>query len=332
MATTAEVGGAQALDAPSAGLTGDILAGLSSTRKWLPCALLYDGRGSRLFERICELEEYYPTRVESSILEAYAGDMARRVGERVALVEYGSGSSTKTRLLLDHLRDPAAYVPIDISCEQLRAAASRISHDYPDLKVMPLCADYHHPISLPEGGEEVGARVAFFPGSTIGNFNMWEAADFLSGVAATMGPGGALLIGVDLQKDAVVLERAYDDAGGVTAAFNLNVLSHLNRRWGANFNLERFSHRALYDHARGRIEMHLDAANDHAVTVEGRTFEFASGESILTEVSYKYTLDSFDLLARASGFEVEQVWCDDARHFSVQLLRVGAKPRRCSLK
>jgi dimethylhistidine N-methyltransferase len=301
-------------------LATEIQQGLAAAQKWLPCALLYDEHGSQLFEQICDVEEYYPTRVETAIMAQHADDAARSLGDRVALLEYGSGSSTKTRLLLDRLEDPAAYLPIDISCEQLQRAAGQIAGAYPALQVEPLCADYHQPLQLPEL-RDVGTYVAYFPGSTVGNFNMPEAVDFLGQVAATVGSGGALLIGVDLQKPTDTLERAYDDRQGVTAAFNLNVLTHLNRRWQANFDVERFAHRAIYNHARGRVEMHLVSRADQKVEVGQQRVEFVSGESILTEVSYKYTLDGFQLLAQASGFEVEQVWCDQHRRFSVQLLR-----------
>ena len=301
-------------------LRAQVLEGLRHRQKWLPCRLLYDERGSELFERITSLEEYYPTRTERTIMAAAAPEIGRAVGASCVLIEYGSGSSAKTRTLLDHLISLVAYVPIDVSCAQLQAAAAGIRDRYPALTVAPLCTDYTGPVHLPEAATR-GRRVAYFPGSTIGNFNMEEAVPFLNGTARTVGPGGYLIIGVDLQKERAVLEAAYDDRHGVTAAFNLNVLRHLNRTLEADFDPDAFTHRSFYSHVRGRIEMHLVSRQQQTVAVAGERFRFASGETILTEVSYKFTLDGFALLAAVSGFDVTTVWTDPRKLFSVQLLR-----------
>ena len=301
-------------------LRAQVLEGLRQEHKWLPCRLLYDERGSELFERITALDEYYPTRTEHAIMTVAAPAMGRIIDAGCVLIEYGSGSSTKTCALLDHLPAPAAYVPIDVSRAPLEAAAAAVRDRYPTMEVAPLCADYNRPLSLPPAAAR-GPRVAYFPGSTVGNFNPPEAVTFLSGVARTVGAGGCLLIGVDLPKDRALLEAAYDDRQGVTAAFNLNVLCHLNRVLDGAFDLESFAHRSFYDQARGRIEMHLVSARDQVVTVAGERFRFAAGETILTEVSYKFTLDGFALLAGVSGFDVAAVWTDPRQMFSVQLLR-----------
>lgn len=306
-------------------LRAQVLEGLRQEQKWLPCRLLYDKRGSELFERITSLDEYYPTRTEHAIMAVAAPEMARIIDPGCVLVEYGSGNSTKTCALLDHLSEPAAYVPIDVSRAQLETAVASVRDRYPRLEVAPLCADYSRPLSLPPAAAR-GRRLAYFPGSTVGNFNLREAAPFLNGIARAVGPGGFLLIGVDLPKDRALLEAAYDDRHGVTAAFNLNVLRHLNRILAGEFDLATFTHRSFYDQARGRIEMHLVSGREQAVTVAGERFRFAAGETILTEVSYKFTLDGFALLAGVSGFDVVEVWTDPRQMFSVQLLRAWPEP------
>jgi len=303
-----------------ASFLADVLAGLSSPRKTLPCKYLYDERGSALFERICELDEYYPTRTELGILRRHAGAMAAALGPRCLLVEYGSGSSTKTRLLLERLEEPAAYVPVDISREHLLRAAAALSARHPQLAVRPVCADFTRPFALPTLPGAL-RRAAFFPGSTIGNFGPAEARKFLAQVAEQCGSGGLLLIGVDLRKPREILEPAYDDAQGVTAEFNRNLLRRINRELGADFDLAAFDHRALWNEADGRVEMHLVSRRDQRVRIAGRSVGFARGESIHTESSHKYELEGFAALARSAGFEVERVWTDEARLFSVQLLR-----------
>jgi dimethylhistidine N-methyltransferase len=305
-------------------LRDEAWAGLSAPRKTLPCKWFYDARGSALFERICELPEYYPTRTELGILERHAGEMAERIGPRSLLVEYGSGSSRKTRLLLDRLEAPAGYVPIDISRAALAASARALAAAYPALEVLPVCADYGAPLELPAPRTAPARRAVFFPGSTIGNFTPPEAGRFLARMARVAGDGGGVLIGADLRKDPAVLEAAYDDAAGVTAAFNRNLLARLNREAGADFPLERFQHRSVWNEAAGRVEMHLVSLDAREVTVAGRRFRFAEGETIHTENSYKYTLAGFAEIAAGAGLRVRRVWTDPRGWFSVQWLEAGA--------
>ena len=299
----------------------DVLEGLTRSAKTLPCKYFYDARGSALFDRICTLPEYYPTRTELAILRRHAGAMAAAIGPRCLLVEYGSGSSTKTRLLLDRLADPAAYVPVDISREHLLQSAAALAAHYPRLRVIPVCADFTRPFALPDVPDAARA-VGYFPGSTIGNFAPADARKFLADVAEQCGPGGALLIGVDLTKPRSVLEPAYDDARGVTAEFNRNLLRRANRELGADFDLAAFDHRAFWNASLGRVEMHLVSRRDQVVRIAGQAIPFAKGESIHTENSHKYELAGFAALSAAAGFTVERVWTDDAELFSVQLLRV----------
>ncbi|HVH06127.1 MAG TPA: L-histidine N(alpha)-methyltransferase [Myxococcota bacterium] len=299
----------------------DVLEGLTRSAKTLPCKYFYDARGSALFDRICTLPEYYPTRTELAILRRHAGAMAAAIGPRCLLVEYGSGSSTKTRLLLDRLADPAAYVPVDISREHLLQSAAALAAHYPRLRVIPVCADFTRPFALPDVPDAARA-VGYFPGSTIGNFAPADARKFLADVAEQCGPGGALLIGVDLTKPRSVLEPAYDDARGVTAEFNRNLLRRANRELGADFDLAAFDHRAFWNASLGRVEMHLVSRRDQVVRIAGQAIPFAKGESIHTENSHKYELAGFAALAAAAGFTVERAWIDDAKLFSVQLLRV----------
>ena len=298
----------------------DVWAGLALPRKSLPCKYFYDARGSALFEAICELPEYYPTRTELAIMEEHADAMSERLGARCLLVEYGSGSSRKTRLLLDRLRDPAGYVPIDISRAALAESAHALSAAYPGLEVLPVCADYTADLELPRPRKSVARRGVYFPGSTIGNFTPPQAQRFLAHMARVADAGGALLVGVDLRKDRATLERAYDDAAGVTAAFNRNLLARINREIGGTFALERFEHRALWDEHAGRIEMHLVSTHAQTALVAGRAFHFARGETIHTENSYKYDLAFFAALAAGAGLAVRQVWTDAAGLFSVQYL------------
>lgn len=297
---------------------GEVLAGLQSTPKTLPSKFLYDERGSKLFERICELDEYYPTRTEIGIMQAHVDAMAEALGPQVLLVEYGSGSSRKTRILLDHLHDPAGYVPIDISREHLIEAAEALDRAYPELPIRPVCADYTDEVRLPDPGRPVRRTVVYYPGSTIGNFTPERARDFLARIAALIGPDGGLLIGVDLQKDEDVLHAAYNDAEGVTAAFNKNLLRRVNRELSADFELDRFEHEARYNAAEGRIEMHLVSTTDQRVTVDGVPIDFAESETICTEYSHKYTLGGFAELAASAGLSVDTVWTDEKNWFSVQ--------------
>jgi L-histidine Nalpha-methyltransferase len=298
----------------------EVLTGLEQPQKHIPCKYLYDERGSRLFERICELEEYYPTRTELGIMESNAADMARELGAGCLLVEYGSGSSRKTRLLLDHMERPAAYVPIDISRETLHRSARALATAYPHLEVLPVCADYTEPVEIPESRRAPLRRGVYFPGSTIGNFTPADATAFLCRMAGLAGARGGMLIGVDLKKDSRVLELAYDDPRGVTAAFNKNLLARLNRELDADFPLERFRHRAVYDANAGRVEMHLVCDAALTVSVGDVEVRFEAGETIHTENSYKYELDEFAELAQRAGLAVRRVWTDGERRFSVQLL------------
>ena len=295
-----------------------VLEGLSRPRKTLPYRFLYDDRGSALFDRITELEEYYPTRTEIALLKAHAADIARRLGPGVQLVELGSGSSAKVGVLLDALRDPAAYVPIDISCGHLSAAAGRIQATYPDLEVAPICADFGQAFDLPPS--RGGRRVGFYPGSTIGNLNPAEAEDFLRLWARRLGRGAALLIGVDLKKDRRVLRAAYRDVQGVTEAFIGNLLVRANRELDADFDPARLRYEVSYDDDTGRVGMGFVVLEDHTVRVGGRAFELKEGEYIHVEESWKYTLEGFRDLARRAGFAPLKTWTDPGDLFSFHLL------------
>ena len=301
-------------------LLAEVLAGLNEEPKLLPCKFFYDKRGSELFDAICELPEYYPTRTEMAIMADHVADMAARIGPDVLVVELGSGSSVKTHQLLDALDRPVGYVPIDISRQHLLESAHRINAAFPDVEVLPVCADYSQEFDLPEPNREPRRRVVYFPGSTIGNFHRPEARRFLSRIADLAGPNGMLLIGVDLRKSPEVLIPAYDDAQGVTAAFNLNLLERINRETDADFDPEAYGHQAVWNDDESRIEMHLVANTDQVVRIGGRMFTLGRGESIRTECSYKHTIEGFARLA--SGFDVERVWTDDAGLFSVQLMTV----------
>lgn len=300
----------------------DVHRGLARPRKRLPSKYFYDEQGSRLFEDICTLEEYYPTRCELAILEGHAAAVADLLGPGCALVEYGSGNSHKTRLLLDHLRDGAAYIPVDISEEHLGTSARALARAYPHLEVRPVCADFTRPFELPRLRRPAARRAVYFSGSTIGNFRPPEACALLAGIARLCGPGGVLLIGVDLQKDTAILEAAYNDRRGVTAAFNLNLLARINRELGADFRLDRFRHHAFYNVRRGRIEMHLVSTAEQMVHVGTERFAFTAGETVCTEYSYKHSVAGFAALAARAGLRQEYVWTDARGWYSVQLLRV----------
>ena len=302
-----------------------VVAGLSALPKTLPCKFLYDAEGSRLFDRICELPEYYPTRTEVALLTARAADIAALVGPGAVLVEFGSGAGVKIRLLLAALRAPALYVPVDISREHLAAAADSLAEDFPDLPIAPVCADYTAPFSLPPlPGARPRRRVGFFPGSTIGNFTPAEATAFLRGAARLLGPGSMMIVGADLPKDASILVPAYDDAAGVTAAFNLNLLRRINRELGAGFDPAAFRHEARWNPAESRMEMHLVSLRAQEVPLGPHRFAFAEGETIHTENSYKYGPHAFARLARAAGYQPLQVWTDLASLFSIHVLEVPA--------
>jgi len=298
----------------------DVLAGLAAPRKAIPAKYFYDWRGSKLFEAICELPEYYPTRTEIAIMQRHVDEIVRVLGRDTQLVEYGSGASLKTRLLIERAR-PSLYVPIDISEPQLRNACMELAQLFPWLNINAVVADFTRPFKLPEFvGVPIRRKAVYFPGSTIGNFTPGEAREFLKGVHGLIGPGGILVVGVDLKKEKRILDAAYDDARGVTAEFNLNLLARINRELGGDFQVQRFRHKAFYDPAKGWVEMHLESLYQQLVHIAGRRFEFKPGETIHTEISCKYTVTEFQDLARGARFHPEQVWTDPANLFAVHAL------------
>lgn len=299
----------------------DVLAGLSSESKSIPCKYLYDERGSRLFDGICGLDEYYPTRTEMGILRRNIKEIAACAGPACQVVEPGSGSGAKTRYLLEHLQELHSYVPVDISRKHLASAAESLARKFPRLRIMPVCADFTTPFEIPETSTACSHRLIFFPGSTIGNFMPHRAEQILTRLAEVAGDDGGLLVGADLPKDSGVLERAYNDAQGITAAFNLNLLARMNRELGADFNLSQFEHHAVFNAAESRIEMYLVSQKRQDVAIGGHVFEFQVGEAICTEWSYKYNLKLFAQLASAAGWRREKVWTDDRQWFSVQYFR-----------
>jgi dimethylhistidine N-methyltransferase len=308
--------------APAGPFLADVVKGLRLPDKELPCKYFYDAAGSRLFDQICEVEEYYLTRMELAIMRKHAAEMAALLGRKCLLIEYGSGSSIKTRLLLDYLAEPAAYIPVDISSDHLRESAQTLAKQYPHVSVLPLYADFTRPFALPRTGNRPLRRVVYFPGSTIGNFTPDEAVTLLRQTAQLCGRGGGLLLGADLKKDPAVIQAAYNDQKGISAAFNLNLLVRINRELGADFQVEQFWHAAFYHPREGQIEMHLVSQCDQAVRLAGQEFHLAEGETIRTEYSYKYTLNDLHHLTTAAGFEVQRVWSDDRRYFCVQYLTV----------
>lgn len=295
----------------------DVINGLSRTPKTLPSRWLYDDRGSELFEQITRLPEYYPTRTETAILTGHAAALADFAGEGATLVEYGAGAGVKTEILLAALDRPAAYVPVDIAGDFLFAAAARIESRFPSLDVRPVVADFTDDFDLPDDLPQAGRRVGFFPGSTIGNLSTSEAVSFLKQVRRHAGEGGRAIIGADLKKALPVLLDAYDDAAGVTAAFDLNLLARANRELGATFDLAGFVHQARWNEAVSAVEMHLSSRRQQTVTVDGRSFDFAQGETIHTESSRKYSVDAFATLADRAGWSVTARWLDDDGLFAV---------------
>lgn len=301
-----------------AALREEVLRGLRAPRKTLPPKLFYDDRGARLFEEISKLPEYYPTRTEVEILRAHTADIARLAGPRTAVIEYGSGAGVKTRLLLDGLH-PVSYTAIEISEKQLLGVTKRLAAAYPDVEMHPVNADYTRLVTLPPLPPHE-RRLAFFPGSTIGNFHPDQATAFLRNVRALVGGHGAMVLGADRRKDRAVLEAAYNDAAGVTAAFNLNMLARLNREMNAQFDLERFRHVAFFNEEKSRIEMHLESLVDQTVLVAGEPIHFAKGETIWTESSYKYDEARLAAVVEAAGFRVRQLFSDSAERFWVVYL------------
>ena len=307
-------------------LTGDqfiheVIDGLSRPWKRLPPKYFYDAAGSRLFDRITELDEYYLTRSELAIMDRHAAEITARCGPGTLLIEPGAGNLTKVRRLLNHLPDPVGYVPIDVSSECLRKAAWRLARDFPYLQIVPIVGDFSESLELPN--IPAARRVVYLPGSTIGNFEPDEADDLLAYFAQLVGTGGRLILGVDLRKDPSILERAYNDASGVTAAFNCNVLERINRELGADFDVTAFRHLAFYNIERSRIEMHLVSVRAQEVHIADCRFSFRIGESIRTEHSYKYDVAELARRALACGFRLEHAWTDDRSYFAVTCFVVG---------
>jgi dimethylhistidine N-methyltransferase len=298
----------------------DVLRGLARTPKRLPSKYFYDARGSRLFDEICLQPEYYPTRTELQIMEQSAGEMAECIGPQATLIEYGSGSSLKTRLLLDALDAPHAYLPVDISREHLQRSAEAIAVDYPDLPVQPIAADFTRDFELPEQIADIPHRTIYFPGSTIGNFTPRQALKLLERIRRQCGDDGGLLLGVDLVKDRDVLRSAYNDTAGVTARFNLNLLHRINAELEGGFDIDAFSHRAIWNEAKSRIEMHLVSRCDQTVRIGEEAIDFVRNETICTEYSHKYTRNRLQQMAARSSFVVRHIWTDPNEWFGVAYL------------
>lgn len=300
----------------------DVQRGLRRPRKEIPCKYFYDDAGSALFDEICDLDEYYLTRTELSIIRAHGAEMAAALGEDCELIEFGSGSSLKTRLLLEQLRAPRAYLPIEISREPLDRSALELAERFPGLRVLPVHADFTASILLPHTGDPKARRVVYFPGSTIGNFSPEAATELLSSVARLVGDHGGLLIGFDLDKDESIVWPAYNDRKGISAAFNLNLLARINRELDADFDLDEFTHRADYVRENECVEMHLVSRTQQVVRIAGTEYAFYEGETIHTECSYKYSLEHFGRLTARAGFRLGQQWTDPKGYFSVQYLTV----------
>ena len=307
-------------------LYDEVIAGFSESPKSLPCKLFYDQRGSELFNEICELDEYYLTRAEVQIMQRYAAEMGRQIGEQVRLVEYGSGSSTKTRILLDHLQSPVAYVPVDISRQHLLDTARQLRLDYPEVEVLPVVADFTQPISLPTPDAHHSHTAVYFPGSTIGNLEPHDALALLKNIASQCGQGGGLLIGIDLVKDVDVLERAYNDSAGVTSEFNLNLLHRIQNELGAKVDLTGYEHDSFYNQELARIEIYIRSQADQSIEIGGYQFSIGHGERIHTEYSHKYTIEGFARLAADAGFALRKSWQDEHKYFAVLHLVVDSDP------
>ncbi len=301
----------------------DAIAGLRSKPKRISPKYFYDQRGAELFEEICSLPEYYPTRTELTIMQRRCLEMAGLIGPNVRVIEFGSGSGLKTRMLLKYLDLPVSYVPVDISGEMLQQTAAELDRLYPQIPVQPVHADFFGDFILPDPPRPARRQLVYFPGSTIGNFTHQESVDLLHRIAAIGGAGGGLLIGVDLKKDKAVLEAAYNDSAGVTAEFNLNLLQRMKHELGADLDVGAFEHHAFYNESEGRIEMHLRCTRDLSFTLGGVEIRFAEGETVHTENSHKYTPGEFASLAGRAGFELAEIWTDDRSMFSVQLFDVA---------
>ena len=299
----------------------DVIEGLSQNPKTLKPKYFYDNRGAQLFTEICTTPEYYPTRTEIKILNQNAEDIASQIGDNTALIEYGSGALEKIKILLNFLKEPVGLIPVDISEDQLFASAKNLENLYPDLEILPVAADFTKPIPIPGFSHPPKKHVAFFPGSTIGNFEPDLAIQFLEGVTKTIGLDGLLLIGFDLKKDIETLLAAYDDQRGITSSFNKNLLSRINDELGGNFNLDTFEHVARYNENKGRIEMHLKSTTEQTVSINKELFEFLEGETIHTENCYKFTKESFTAMSSKAGLYPVKTWTDDQNLFAVMLLR-----------
>jgi dimethylhistidine N-methyltransferase len=311
-----------ALEAPpkvplTPGFATDVVTGLLTNPRTLPCKYFYDERGAALFQKICELPEYYITRTEIDILDRNRAEIASQLGPNAGLVGLGTGAGTKTRILIGALNKPAVYIPVDISEKQLRESTALFREILPELEILPVCADYLQPVVLPLPRHKPERNIVYFPGSTIGNFEPHEAIEFLRRISNVCREAGGLLIGVDLKKDQQVLEAAYNDRAGVTAQFNLNLLERINRELGADFDVDKWRHRAIYNSAAGRIEMHLISDVDQFVHLDEHRFHFRRAGKIVTEFSYKYSPDEFAALAAKAGFDFVRMWTDDAQLFGV---------------
>lgn len=309
------------IDEASEEFSRDLVSGLRRKPKEIPCKYFYDARGSELFDRICRLPEYYQTRTETALLREHAGEIARLMGPRVELIEFGAGSLAKVRILLDALDAPQSYVPIDISGDYLLDVVVGLEEDYPDMTLRPVIADFTQELTLPAKEMAVSRRVGFFPGSTIGNFTRQAAVAFLRNAAKVL-KGGGLLIGTDLVKDPAILHAAYNDQAGVTAAFNKNLLLRANRELGANFDLNHFAHHACYNPTARKIEMYLVSLARQTVRVAGEAVRFAEGEAVHTEDSQKYTIEGFTELAVEAGFTPRKSWTDAQRLFAIHWLEM----------
>lgn len=296
----------------------EVISGLSQEQKTLPSKFFYDERGSKLFDDITELDEYYPTRTERKILEENVNEIAEYLGEKVLLIEPGSGSSSKTKILLGNMENICCYIPMDISGDYLYKVAEQLRLEFPNIQILPLSADYTKPFELPESSPDA-RKVVFYPGSTIGNFKMEKVEQFLKVIHDIIEDDGAFLIGADLKKEISVLEAAYNDSEEVTAEFNKNILTHLNKELGTSFNSDLFDHKSIWNEEKGRIEMHLFVKEDHDVVLGEEMIHFQKGESIHTENSHKYTLDGFAEMV-SEWFEVKKVWTDERDYFSLQYL------------
>ena len=297
----------------------EIVAGLNLPQKMISPKYFYDERGSRLFEQICDLPEYYLTRTEIRIMRENISEMVKEIGPHVSVIEFGSGSGLKTRILLENLVEPFVYVPVDISMEHLLETSAALKEDFPGIEILPVAADFTRPFPLPQPANMPERNLVYFPGSTIGNFEPEAAIELLRVMYQEAGAGGALLIGVDLKKDRQMIESAYNDSAGVTAEFNLNVLRRLNREYGSDFDLDGFRHTAIYNESSGRIEMCLVSQCDQDVTLGEHRFSFTEGEKIITEYCHKFSLEGFRELAQVAGFRHVNTWLDANRWFSIQL-------------